>query len=100
MIDTTEKPKNPGYNDSAGQGAELAEQMRNRLEEKKTASQDGLGSTLESKMDLDHYRIVRYYRSGDMEVIEEGLTLGKAQEHCISPDSRESCVWFDGYEIE
>ena len=45
------------------------------------------------------YSIVRFKFAGENEVIEEGLTLEEAQEHCQSPDTRGD-GWFDGYREE
>ena len=50
------------------------------------------------------YRIIRFYADSShmdhKKVIEEGLTKEEAQEYCRGEDSRESGVWFDGYEHE
>ena len=45
------------------------------------------------------YKIVRYRFKGENEVIEEGLTLEEAQEHCNREDSHGD-GWFDGYTAE
>jgi hypothetical protein len=61
----------------------------------------------------DKYKIVRSYRdSYKKRVIERGLTLEEAQEHCSNPETSSSTctsavgkrrtkthgAWFDGYE--
>ena len=50
------------------------------------------------------YKIVRMYRDDEhpdhLRVIETGLTLEEAQEHCRREDTREEGVWFDGYDEE
>ena len=51
------------------------------------------------------YKIVRFRFQGEREVIETGLTLEEAQEHCNSEDTRggsteDGSAWFDGYEEE
>jgi len=45
------------------------------------------------------YRIVRYHKNGNREVLETDLTLEEAQEHCSDPDTKGE-DWFDGYERE
>jgi hypothetical protein len=45
------------------------------------------------------YSIVRFRFKGDSEVIETGLTLEEAQEHCNDP-STSGDGWFDGYRAE
>jgi hypothetical protein len=45
------------------------------------------------------YEIVRFRQDGDNEVIETGLTLAEAQEHCKRPDTHGD-GWFDGYREE
>lgn len=52
---------------------------------------------------MSTYEIVRFYaphRSEESEVMQTGLTLDKAQEHCQDPDTREDGEWFDGYREE
>ena len=50
------------------------------------------------------YKIIRFYkrmnhpRNG--EVIETGLTLKEAREHCNDPKTRKEGQWFDGYDEE
>lgn len=60
------------------------------------------------------YRIVRMYMRGGKRVINTGLTLEQAQEHCRDPETssrtatsskarqrtRDRGPWFDGYEEE
>ena len=62
------------------------------------------------------YKITRYYRNrpGDPDVIQRGLTLDEAQEHCNDPQTSSSAAtspqaqaiteqsgpWFDGYTEE
>lgn len=60
----------------------------------------------------ERYKIVRGYFRGGRRVIERGLTLEQAQEHCKDPEtSSRTCTksagktrtrrmgpWFDGYE--
>lgn len=47
------------------------------------------------------YKIVRFYADDshpdDKSVIETGLTLEEAQEHCNDESTHEPGVWFDGY---
>ena len=50
------------------------------------------------------YKIIRYNITNDKEneVIKTGLSLGEAQEHCLSEDTHEvdskgHTIWFDGY---
>ncbi len=42
------------------------------------------------------YEIVRFRFEGDNEVLETGLTLEEAQEHCRRDDTHGD-GWFDGY---
>lgn len=47
------------------------------------------------------YKIIRSYaphKNKSPKVIETGLTLKEAQEHCNDPNTREAGEWFDGYE--
>jgi hypothetical protein len=47
------------------------------------------------------YKIIRKYRYQNHEdndkVIDTGLTLEEAKEHCKDPDSHEEGVWFDAF---
>jgi hypothetical protein len=45
------------------------------------------------------YKIIRFRFQGENEVIETGLTLDEAQEHCQREDTHGD-GWFDGYERE
>lgn len=45
------------------------------------------------------YQIVRFHMNAPREVIETGLSLDEAQEHCNRDDTRGE-GWFDGYEEE
>lgn len=45
------------------------------------------------------YRIVRFRRDGDNEVLVRGLTLEQAQAHCQRDDTKGE-GWFDGYTAE
>lgn len=47
-------------------------------------------------MPEDTYKIVRFMQHGNKELVEEGLTLEEAQEHCNREDSHGD-GWFDGY---
>lgn len=52
---------------------------------------------------MDTYKIVRFYhpsQNKENEVIKEGLTLEKAQEHCQDDTTQEKGVFFDGYNKE
>ncbi len=46
---------------------------------------------------MDTYRVVRYRRNDDKEVLVRGLTLEQAQAHCQRDDTKGD-DWFDGYE--
>lgn len=55
------------------------------------------------------YQIIRFHFDEDhpdhRKVIDTGLTLAEAQEHCRSDDTRggstaDGSAWFDGYEQE
>ncbi len=49
------------------------------------------------------FSIVRYFAphlKKEREVIEPGLTLEEAQNHCNDPDNRKDGEWFDGYTEE
>ena len=48
---------------------------------------------------MQFYRIVRFYMTGEPKVIQDGLTLKEAQEHCKNEDTHGE-DWFDGYELE
>lgn len=62
----------------------------------------------------DKYKIVRFYQRGGRRVINTGLTLEQAQEHCKNPETSSRTAtsalaqrrtaskgpWFDGYEKE
>lgn len=46
------------------------------------------------------YKIVRFYAPHlhkEKEVIQTGLTLEEAQEHCSDPDTSVKGFYFDGY---
>lgn len=46
------------------------------------------------------YKIIRYYRDNfSKDIIQEGLTLAEAQEHCQREDTKGD-GWFDGYSEE
>jgi hypothetical protein len=48
------------------------------------------------------YEIVRFRQNGPTKVIESGVTLKAAQNHCSSEhtkDSRKPPSWFDGYRL-
>ncbi len=45
------------------------------------------------------YKIIRFRMNEDNEVIERGLTLQEAQEHC-QDEATHGKGWFDGYEQE
>jgi len=48
---------------------------------------------------MQMYKIVRFYQEENhpSKIIERGLTLEEAQEHCKDPKTRKEGVWFDGY---
>ena len=55
---------------------------------------------------METYRIIRFfYDESPRQIIEEGLTLEEAQEHCSRDDTHggsteDGTAWFDGYEEE
>jgi hypothetical protein len=56
-------------------------------------------SLLKEGFKMETYKIIRFKRDGDNEVIKEGLSLKEAQEHCQDDDTKGE-GWFDGYEKE
>jgi hypothetical protein len=49
---------------------------------------------------MDTYKIVRFYQDDrPREIIDRGLTLEQAQEHCRREDTQGD-GWFDGHEKE
>ena len=51
------------------------------------------------------YKIIRFHRYKDNEVVKTGLTLRQAQKWCTSEsthsfDSKGDVIWFDGYTEE
>lgn len=46
------------------------------------------------------YKIVRHYVDRPSEVMDTGLTLEEAQEHCQRDDTHVEGKWFDGYTEE
>ena len=60
------------------------------------------------------YQIIRFFKEEDNEVIDTGLTLEEAQEHCNDPETSSSTAtsdaaeyitktwgaWFDGYTVD
>ena len=60
------------------------------------------------------YQIIRFFQEADNEVIDTGLTLEEAQEHCNDPETSSSTAtsdaaeyitetwgaWFDGYTVD
>lgn len=54
---------------------------------------------------METYSIVRFFaphhptKPNENQVIQKGLTLEEAQEHCRDPDTRGD-DWFDGYRSE
>ena len=63
---------------------------------------------------MSTYQIIRFFKGEDSEVIEKGLTLEEAQEHCNDPETSSSTAtsdaaeyitktwgaWFDGYTVD
>jgi hypothetical protein len=53
---------------------------------------------------METYKIIRFYRDTEhpqhRAVIDTGLTLEEAREHCNDDDTKEEGVWFDGYTSE
>ena len=51
---------------------------------------------------METYKIIRFYADPDTdsEIIMTGLSLAEAKAWCGRPDTRESGVWFDGYDSE
>jgi hypothetical protein len=47
------------------------------------------------------YKIIRFFRNGTVssQVVETGLSLEEAQEHCNNSETSKA-DWFDGYEEE
>jgi len=45
------------------------------------------------------YNIIRFYKSGERETIQEGLTRAAAKQHCSNAAS-EGEDWFDGWTVE
>lgn len=45
------------------------------------------------------YKIIRFKRDAENEVLETGLTLEEAQAHCQDP-ATSGDGWFDGFTIE
>lgn len=49
---------------------------------------------------MDTYKIKRFFKDGrDAEIVETGLTLAEAKEHCSDPSTKGE-DWFDGFEKE
>ena len=48
---------------------------------------------------METYKIIRFRFEDNNRIIDTGLTLEEAQEHCNSEDSH-GASWFDGYEKE
>jgi len=49
---------------------------------------------------MNTYKIIRFYYPSlnkDNEIIQEGLTLQEAQEHCQQDDTKQEGIYFDGY---
>ena len=45
------------------------------------------------------FNIVRFYYDSNKKsrVMQKGLSLEEAKEHCNNPNTRKEGVWFDGY---
>lgn len=48
---------------------------------------------------METYRIVRFQKDGEREIIGRGFTLEDAKEHC-NRDDTQGPGWFDGFERE
>lgn len=46
---------------------------------------------------MDRYKIIRFFKDGEAEVIDRDLSLEEAQAHCRRADTRGD-DWFDGYD--
>jgi hypothetical protein len=51
---------------------------------------------------MSKYMIVRYYRQEGKKnkIIQTGLTLEQAQEHCSLETTKKEGIWFDGYTLQ
>ena len=52
---------------------------------------------------METYKIVRHFAphlDKEKEVIDTGLSLQDAKDHCQDPDTKEEGEWFDGYAEE
>lgn len=48
---------------------------------------------------MESYKIIRFFKDGERQIVAEGVTLDEAREHCKSK-STEGENWFDGYQKE
>jgi len=58
-----------------------------------------LSCIIESGKEMKTYKIIRFRFKGSNRVMQRGLTLKEAEEHCNDP-STSGDGWFDGYEEE
>jgi hypothetical protein len=48
---------------------------------------------------MDTYKIIKFYQSGEREIVDTGLYLAEAQEYCKQEDTAGD-GWFCGYAKE
>lgn len=75
--------------------------MGDKYDNSDAAQERDMDREIEDMLEEPTYRIIRFFRDPDKEniVVQEGLTLEEAQEHCNAEYSRGE-GWFDGWTRE
>ena len=53
---------------------------------------------------MERYKIIRHYSNGEKQIINSGVSLEDAKNHCNDPVNRQEedgvLIWFDAYSLE